>query len=413
MTSTPRLTFGALLLIVTGAAAGYWYAKHRASDEPMADMSGSADRKPLYWHDPMVPGTRFDKPGKSPFMDMQLVPVYADEINASPGVRIDSAMSQTLGVRTGKVERAVFAQSLKAVGSVAFDERLLALLPARVDGYVQRLHVKAPLEHVRQGQPLAEITAPQWIAAQEEYLSLLDAQSDRGKAVRDAARQRLLVLGVPESTVAAIERDHKTYVTTSLLAPRDGVLTEILVREGSAFIAGSSLFRINGLATVWVIAQLPEVETSLAAPGSPVDVMAVAWPGQHFKGRVTALLPQLDPATRTISVRMEVANPDGRLVPGMSVSLEIAKATPAAQLLIPSEAVIVTGTRSVVILRRGERFEVADVSVGSESGGRTSILSGLAEGDEVVLSGQFLLDSEANLKAGVDRLQAPASDTTP
>ncbi|MEO8315043.1 MAG: efflux RND transporter periplasmic adaptor subunit [Pseudomonadota bacterium] len=404
MKSRSLAVVAAVLLLIGGAGFGYWLAGHRAAGSAVAGASDKTTHKPLYWHDPMVPGTRFDKPGKSPFMDMQLVPVYADDAAKDAGISIDPSVTQKLGVRTGKVERAVLTQSLKAVGSVGFDQRLLELVPARVEGYITRLYVKAPLEHVRKGQPLADITAPQWLAAQQEYLALLDAQSERGKSLRESARQRLLVLGIPESTVVAIEHDRKTRTSTTLFAPRDGVITESNAREGGAFAPGDVLFRINGLESVWVDAQLPEVQAGLARAGTPVTVHAIAWPGEQFKGEVTELLAQLDVATRTLTSRIRVDNRDAKLVPGMSVSLDIASRPGVSQLVVPSEAVIVTGTRSVVIVERNDHFNVIDVVVGSEGAGRSSILSGLDEGDTVVLSGQFLIDSEASLKATTDRL---------
>lgn len=394
-----------------GMVLGYLAApredSNRSGAQPPAEDATQSERKVLYWHDPMVPGAKFDKPGKSPFMDMQLVPVYADEADGGDGVRVSASASQNLGIRLGTVEKAVLHRQLHAVGSVTFDERLLELVQARVGGYATRLHVKAPLERVRRGQPLVEILSPEWLAAQQEYLALLDGESVSAQRIREAARQRLVVLGVPEAAIRAIETDRKTHPTTTVSSPIDGVVTELSVREGSAFAAGAPLFRINGLASVWVNAQVPEARVSMIPPGAPTTARATAWPGESFAGRVIALLPEVDPQTRTLTARVALDNPRDRLAPGMYVSLEFAGSQNEPQLIVPSEAVIMTGQRSVVIVvREGGGFDVANVTIGTEADGKTTILSGLTEGQSVVVSGQFLIDSEASLRSAIGRLEA-------
>ncbi len=419
-----RQTISATLIVTlcAGALLGYWLGGKRAAHTTGATPATrlAPDREPgrriLYWHDPMMPGVKFDKPGKSPYMDMPLVPVYADEEPAGATVRIDPAVSQNLGVRIGKAEMTTLEPRLAAVGSVAFDERLLAVVQARVEGSIARLWVKAPLERVSRGQRLADILAPQWIAAEEEYVALLDAGTERTRAIRDAARQRLTVIGVPESEIRKIERQRAAEPTTAIYAPVDGVVTGLGAREGTAFASGAELFRINGLATVWVNAQVPESQVSMIPRGSTVEASAAGWPGTTFAGRVAELLPEVDPVTRTIPVRIVVDNADRRLAPGMFLALEFAGQPARPRLTVPSEAVIVTGERSVVIVagKRGE-FSVAEVVAGAESGDRTEILSGLAEGQPVVLSGQFLIDSEASLRSALTRLESgkPAPEPRP
>ena len=402
---TVKLIIPAVAILIIGAASGYWIGQRKP--EPTASAPGASaqgERRVLYWHDPMVPSARFDKPGKSPFMDMQLVPVYADE-EGGAAVQVSPVVRQNLGIRLGTVEKTKLQPKLPAVGSVAFDERLLEVVQARVEGYVARLHVKAPLERVQRGQALVDIVAPAWREAQEEYLALLDAQSARGQAIRDAARQRLTVLGIPDSTIGELDAQRKTNASTTLTAPIDGVIAELAVREGAAFMPGAALFRINGLKTVWVNAQIPEAQVSMIPTGSSVTAHATAWPGATFKGRVAALLPDVDPQTRTLPVRVVVENPEFKLAPGMFVSLDFEGNADQEQLVVPSEAIIATGERNVVILaREGGGFDVADVTVGMEVEGKTAILSGLEAGQEIVLSGQFLIDSEASLKSAVSRL---------
>ena len=405
----------AAALLLAGAAAGYWWAHKSTADESAPAAGGPAGQgRVQYWYDPMAPGQHFDKPGKSPFMDMQLVPRYANEAEGASTVRVSPALMQSLGIRLGKVERVSLPTRLHAVGSVTFDERLLQLVQARVDGYITQLHVKAPLVHVRRGEPLATILAPQWLEAQQEYLTLLDATSESAPALRAAARERLTVLGVPDAAVRTLEEKRQTTAATIVQSPIDGVVTELGARDGAAFAAGASLFRINGLTSVWVNAQIPEAHVSMVPLGSTVQAHATAWPGREFKGRVIALLPQVDPQTRTFTVRVALDNPDFRLSPGMWVALDFTGPALPPQLVVPSEAVISTGERSVVITAKDSRaFDVVEVSAGVEQDGKTPILSGLQEGESVVVSGQFLIDSEANLKSAVDQLKAGGSQGAP
>lgn len=410
-----KLVVTVIATLALGAALGYWFAQQ--GSEPDGTEAGHAsaqsERKILYWQDPMVPNARFDKPGKSPFMDMDLVPVYADEQGGAQ-VNVSPTVSQNLGIRLGTVEKTVMRRRLSTVGSVAFDEHLLEVVQARVEGYVIRLHVKAPLDRVGEGQPLADIQSPAWLEAQEEYLALLDTKSGRAQSIREAARQRLTVLGVPESTIRDLETTRKPNATATLVAPIHGVVTELSVREGAAFMPGAALFRINGLDTVWVNAQVPEAQVSMIPMGSGATVRATAWPGTTFNGRLTALLPDVDPQTRTLPVRIVVDNPESKLAPGMFVSLGFAGGPDKEELAVPSEAVIMTGERNVVIVaRQGGGFDVADVTVGREADGKTAILSGLQEGQSIVVSGQFLIDSEANLKSALSRLTTATDESTP
>lgn len=404
-----KWVLAAVATLLVGALLGYWFARQPSpADGKSAAAAGDGERKVLYWHDPMVPDARFDKPGKSPFMDMQLVPVYADEAGDA-AVKVSPTVVQNLGIRLGTVEKAVLQSRLSTIGSIAFDETLTHVVQARVEGYITNLRVRSPLERVKRGQPLADIVAPAWLEAQQEYLALLDAKSGRMQSIREAARQRLVVLGVPEATIRDLDTHRKANESTTLLAPTDGVITDLAVREGAAFMAGSVLFRINGLKTVWASAQVPEAQVSMIPLGSKITARATAWPGATFKGSVVALLPEVDPQTRTLPVRISMDNSESKLAPGMFVSLDFEGQPQQAQLVVPSEAVIVTGERSVVIVaRHGGGFDVAEVTVGTEVDGKTAVLSGLEEGQSIVLSGQFLIDSEASLRSAVSRLSSPA-----
>jgi Cu(I)/Ag(I) efflux system membrane fusion protein len=405
--SALKISIVAAIALVVGIGAGIWWSQRSISNP--SDAPGG--RKALYWHDPMVPGQKFDKAGKSPFMDMQLVPVYADEAGKDAGIKVSSNVMQSLGIRIGRVERATLEQQFNLVGSVVYDERLVRAVQARVSGYVTKLFVKAPFERVRQGQSLADITSPEWRAAQEEYLALLKSNSDSVNELRIAARERLLILDVPEAVIAAIERTRSVIATTTITAPIDGVLTELAVREGAAFPAGAPLFRINGLATVWVNAQIPEAQLPTISAGTEVIARAPASPGDEFTGRVQALLPEVDTASRVFTVRAEFDNRKQKLSPGMFVSIALRERNQGLQLVVPTEAIIMTGQRNVVIQMHDDgSFKIVDVVIGAQSGGRTVLASGLNEGDSIVISGQFLIDSEASLKSTVDRLTGMESN---
>jgi Cu(I)/Ag(I) efflux system membrane fusion protein len=375
--------------------------------------AGDADplsgRKVLYWHDPMVPGQRFDKPGKSPFMDMQLVPVYADSGGDESAVSISPRMQQNLGVRTVLVSRGTQKTSIEAVGSTTYNERDVALVQARSNGFVERLYVRAPLDPVRQGQPLAELYVPDWVGAQEEFLTAkrINAQGTGSgiDGLVDAARQRLRLAGMSDEQIRRFEVSGVVQSRVTLTAPISGVVAELTAREGMTVMAGAPLFRINGLGTIWVNAEVPENVAGLVRPGNAVEARAPALAGVTFRGKVSALLPEVNAATRTLKARIELANPGNRLVPGMFVTVDLAPAAAKDVLLVPSEAVIQTGKRSVVVVAQGDgKFVAVDVELGLDSNGQTEIRKGLKVGQSVVVSGQFLVDSEASLKGTTTRM---------
>jgi Cu(I)/Ag(I) efflux system membrane fusion protein len=404
-----------LIVVAVGAfAAGIvstWFVMHRRAAAPTAAVSTGAaatEKKALYWYDPMVPQQHFDHPGKSPYMDMQLVPKYADAAGGDAGtVRIDPRQVQNLGVRTARAERGTLTRTVRATGTVAFDERAVTVVQSRVPGIVEHLFVRSPLATVTQGQPLLTLTAPDWTAAQEEYLALRRTHSAGLDGVRGAARQRLVLLGMGEAQIRAVERSGHAQTRVTIDAPRAGVIGELGVREGATVMAGAPLMRINGLDSIWMDVAIPEALVGRVAAGSTIKAELPAFPGESFDGKVEALLPDVDATTRTLVARIALPNPQHRLAPGMFARVEIASSIHAVDsVLIPSEAVIATGTRQVVIVDAGEgRFRAQEVRLGEEADGRTSVLEGLHDGDTVVLSGQFLIDSEASLTGTLARLE--------
>jgi Cu(I)/Ag(I) efflux system membrane fusion protein len=400
------ISISALAALAVGGGA-YWAGlQHGRSTQ--AAPAAQDGRKPLYWHDPMVPGQRFDKPGKSPFMDMQLVPVYADE-GITSGVAIDARTRQNLGMRTAEVKEGQLAAGMEAVGTVAWDESRVALVQARSNGIVERLHVRAPFAQVRKGQVLAELYMPEFVAAQEEYLAARRLQADGMTGIADAARQRMRLAGMTEEQIQTVERGGKVHARVAITAPDNAVVAELGAREGMSVSAGTTLFKLNGTGSAWVYADMAESASGAVRPGARVQLRVAALPGETLEGKVTAVLPDVDPASRTRKVRIELPNPGQRLVPGMFANVSFAPAAARAVLLAPSEAVIRTGKRNVVFIESDEgRFEPAEVELGAESGGQVEIRKGLRAGQRVVTSSQFLVDSEASLR-GVEARVAPAS----
>ena len=409
-----------IVALLVGIGAGY--ALHSpvepASNAAMTMSATSlGEQKVLYWYDPMQPTQHFDQPGKSPFMDMQLVPKYADKAAQSAiagSVSVDARTVQNLGIRTAAVERGTLATAITAVGTVGYDESAIEVVQARTRGYLERVYVRKPLTPVRRGQPLADLISPEWASAQAEYRALRGMSGPGIESLRAAARQRLLVLGLPAATIDRLDRTGEVASRVALVAPRDGVIAELDAREGQAVEPGMPLFRINGLGTVWVNADVPEAQSAGVRERSAVSVSVPAFPGRTFAGTVNAILPQVDPTTRTLRVRIELSNPDGALAPGMFARVNIESPAGEPQLLVPSAAIIRTGTRTVVIVAEPQgHFRPVDVSTGAEADGKTAILEGLKDDARVVVSGQFLIDSEANLRESLNRMSSPAQESRP
>ncbi len=380
--------------------------RHIKAGLKAGDVDPSTGKKVLYYHDPMVPGNKFDKPAKSPFMDMMLVPVYADSDGGDGSkVTVSPRIQQNLGVRSAEVTEGILSPQVAAVGSITWNERDQVIVQARATGFVERLHVRATLDRVAKGQPLAELYVPEWIAAQEEFLSVRRMQGTELASLVDGARLRMRQVGMSEGQIGLVESSGRTQPRFTLVAPIGGVVTELMAREGMTVMSGATLFRINGIGTVWANAEVPESQAALLRPGAKVQARSPAAPGATFDGKVQAILPEVNMTTRTLKARLELANPGGRLVPGMFVQMQFMDMRAEKALLIPTEAVIQTGKRTVVMLAEDNgRFRPVDVEIGIETGGQTEVKRGLQAGQRVVVSSQFLIDSEASLKGVESRL---------
>ncbi|MDQ8757384.1 efflux RND transporter periplasmic adaptor subunit [Sphingosinicella sp. LHD-64] len=390
----------AVAIALASGTAGYLIAAGGGAASP-------SGRPILYWYDPMIPQERYPGPGKSS-MNMDLIPKYADEADEA-GVRVSPAMQQNLGVRLAMARMQDIAPSLRAVGRVELDERLIAEVQTLTAGFVESLAVRAVGEPVAQGRRIASVYSPELLTAQNEYQAVLAAPRGAGSpGLRQAARSRLRLLGLPPAMIAALERGAPPQRTYPITAPASGIVTQIGVRPGGQVAPGQSLLTIAGFARVLVIAEVPETMLADMRVGLPVEVSFPAYPDEVRTGRIDYIYPRLNPEARTARLRVTLANPGGRLREGMFANLDI-QGTGASALVVPSEAVIDTGRRKVVVVRRGTVFRPAEVRTGRDAGAWTQILAGLQPGDQVVASGQFLIDSEASLSGFLDRLQSPAA----
>ena len=399
----------ALVAGLAGGAGAVYFALQPAKHEAASTAPASSERKVLFWYDPMVPDQHFDKPGKSPFMDMDLVPQYADEAGGA-GVKIDPRTRQSLGVRTVLAEAGTLWRRIDTVGTVQVDDNRVEMLQTRVDGWLEALHIHAVNDPVKRGQLVAEVYSPNLYAAQEEYLLTLKHPED--PAWRHAARQKLAFLGLSEGQIANLEKTGKTQRRVAYYAPAGGIVSNIAVHPGAAVSAGMPLLEITDLARVWVSADVVEDQLAWIVPGKTAEIRFNALPGEVFEGKIDYVAPKLDPATRTVPVRIVLANPGLKLKPGMYANVTLFGGKGEAGVIVPSEAVIQTGKRAIVLIAEAEgRFRPVAVKTGMESDGKTLVLEGLAGGEKVVASGQFMIESEANLKGALERMQPVGGET--
>ncbi len=386
-----------------GFGASHWFG---GSGQGMS-MAGPAERKPLYWVAPMDPNFRRDKPGKSP-MGMDLVPVYEEDSVAAdaPGtVQVSAAVENSLGVRTARVERRALPREVRTVGYVGYDEDRLHHVHLRVSGWIERLGVTSAGDPVRDGQVLLELYSPEIVNAQEELLLALRSGE---KALLRAARRKLEALGLKSVQVSELERSGKASRTVPIRSHRDGYVSHLMVRHGMFVKPETEVLSIGQLDTVWITAEVFERQSSWVKPGDPVEIRLEAWPDRTWEGRVDYVYPVLDASSRTTRVRIRVPNGDEALRPNMYASVRLLPDAGAPTLVIPREALIRTGRMQRVVCALGNgRFLSVQVRTGREAGDWVEVLDGLSEGDLIVTSAQFLIDSESSLSAEFNRM-APA-----
>ncbi|MDY4315207.1 efflux RND transporter periplasmic adaptor subunit [Pectobacterium actinidiae] len=400
------------LAILSAGGVGYLIGKQQTLLSP---STAEPERAVLYWYDPMVPDKRFDKPGKSPFMEMELVPRYADDVQEDGGVIVSARQQQNLGVRTTRAEMRDLTDRTTGYGTVALNERGLHTLVAPSGGIVEKLTVNALQQQVKKGETLATLWNPTWAAAQREYLAVRQLGDD---ILTQSARQRLALLFMPEAIIRQVERSGKPQDRIAITAPEDGYVNKLEVRQGMQLSPAQPLFELASLNPVWIDVDYPEAQAAQLTLGNDISATNSAWPGKTFHGKISELLPVLDSTTRTLKARIVLDNPQQQLKPGMYLTVQLSHSQAQPRLAIPQEALLVSGSQNRVLLSDGNgHFTPRNVTVGASLGDWVEIIDGLKAGDNVVTSGQFLIDSEASLRSALPQFDTetsanPATPTT-
>ena len=407
MKPVSKIVLIAVLAALGGATASYVLFGPGAVGRGADEVAGRdpASRQPLYWVAPMDPTYRRDGPGKSP-MGMDLVPVF-DDANSEGGpgtIRISPEVVNNLGVRTAPAGFAALPTRIRTVGYVQYDEDRRIHIHPRVEGWVEKLYVKASGDPVEAGQPVYELYSPQLVNAQEEYLLALKRDNPR---LVEAAGDRLRALQLSPDFIAQLRRDRTVRQTVTLYAPQNGVVDNLNIREGFFVMPGTTLMSIGVLEDVWVEAEVFERQSPLVKIGLPVTMSLDYLPGRQWQGRVDYVYPSLDDKNRTLRVRLRFANEDRTLKPNMFAQVEILADPVEGALVVPREAVIRTGNQDRVVLALGDgRIQSTVVELARVGERHVEIRSGLEEGDSVVVSAQFLLDSESSKRADLMRMDA-------
>lgn len=409
----------ALLALVAGYFLGRRGTVPNGNDTSSATGSAGTKAKVLYWKGPMDANFRSDKPGKSP-MGMDLVPVYANDNDAGDAsdVRISPDVVNNLGVRTALVEQGSLSQQLLAVGYVGYDEDTITSINTRADGWIEKLALKSAGDKVRAGQLLYQLFSPKLATAQREYLTALASGSS---SLIAASGERMRSLGFTAGQIQQLRRTRKVSDRVARHAQSAGVVMSLNVSEGAYVMPATQIMKLADLHTVWVMAEVDGSDAALLHVGQKATAEFDAFPDRKWDGAIDYVYPDLSATTRTVKVRLRVANPDLQLQPNMYARVTIQAQPQSSRITIPTQALIRTGQGQRVIVALGDgRFDVCPVQAGSSSGDRVEILKGLQPGQRVVTSAQFMIDSEANVDAAALRLGAgragchlPASATAP
>jgi len=391
--------------VVAAFVIGHFLGRVEQSPGEATDTTEPAAREILYWVAPMDSNYRRDEPGKSP-MGMDLVPVYVDEIANRPGVvSIDPTMVNNLGVRTVIAERGTLQRRIETVGYVGYDEDTLEHVHTRVEGWIEKLAATAVGDPVGKGELLFELYSPKLVNAQQEYLAALASDNS---GLQRASRERLVALGIRSREIERLDRERSANQRIRVYADNDGVIADLGVREGMFVTPATEVMSIAQLDKVWVVAEVFERQSAWVQPGQTATVQLDYVPGLTLDGIVDYVNPELDPKTRTLKVRLRFDNEGARLLPNMFARVVIDGTAIDNIVHVPREAVIRGGSSNRVVIDEGNGvFETRKVLVGIESGERIAIRRGVSEGERIVVSAQFLIDSESNIDAALERLEGP------
>ncbi len=403
-----------LLLIALGGAAGFlsattfrphWDAlssQISGNMPPTMAAAPSGERKILYYRNPMgLPDT--SPIPKKDSMQMDYIPVYADEGTSDPSiVKVSVEKVQRAGVRTEPVEIRVLSEPIHAPGSIQLDERRERSITLRAEAFIEKVYAGATGQHVKAGEPLFRFYSPQIVQALVDYrLAVAGGQ-------KQAGARKLRNLGIPEEFIATIPAKGDIPFSMDWPSPVDGVLMSKSVVAGARTMPGDELYRLADVSTVWVIADVSEVDVGRVKIGDPAEVTLRSYPGEIFRGKVAFILPELKAETRTAQIRIELPNPDHKLLHRMYADVEIDTGQSAGVLAIPASAIIDSGNRQVAIIQVSEgRFRPMEVRIGRRGAGYVEVLEGLKEGEQVVTRANFLIDAESNLQAALTGLTAP------
>jgi RND family efflux transporter MFP subunit len=423
------LFLAATVLALAGCARGPEQEGAAARREPTANPAATPGGKILYWKSTMVPGYRSDKPGKDP-MGMELVPVYAGEAEAGPPgtVAINPRTVQNIGVKTTVVRREMLTRDLRTIGRIDYDERLVTDVAPKIGGWVENQYVNFPGQMVRRGEPLGTIYSPELVATEQEYLNALQFQKelkaspldDAVTGARNLARSvetRLRYWDITDAQIKALRERGKITRTMVLHAPFTGIVVKKNVFQGGYVKPGESMFQLADLSKIWVYADIYEYEMPWIRLGQEAAITLAYEPGVTYHGRVIFIYPYLKEKTRTVEVRMEFRNgPRFELKPGMWADVNLRPVVSRKALVVPVDAVIRTGKRNFAILALGGgHFAPREIKLGAQAGNQYEVLAGVKEGDSVVDSAEFLIDSESSLQSAFGKMtwQPPAAESAP
>ncbi len=379
------------------------------SNENKTALPNKNERKIVYWKAPMDPTELYEQPGKSK-MGMDLVPVYEDELISGVDIKIDPIVEQNMGLTTERVQKSLINHTIKTYGNITFDETRTGTVSQKVSGWIEKLYADYTGFHIKKGDPLYEIYSPALMASQEEYLSAYKNytknKSELNKELLSSTQQKLRYFDIAQSEINAIEKSGKVKKTLLVRSPFTGVITHKNILQGTFVKAGASLLTISDLNHLWVEAHIFEYEQNLVFKGQKVEMTLSYSPNKIYKGDIAYIFPYLQPKTRDIIVRIHFDNKDLQLKPDMFAKIQIKSESKTPTISIPSQAVIHSGKKKIVFIQKeNKQFSPREIKTGTQlNNGKIEIISGLTEGERIVTSGQFLLDSESKMKEAIQKM---------
>ncbi|HEY2082188.1 MAG TPA: efflux RND transporter periplasmic adaptor subunit [Verrucomicrobiae bacterium] len=403
-----------ILLLVLAVGAGIFVAGC-SNDHSQAATAATAKGKTLYTCG-MHPQVIQDHPGNCPICGMKLTPILktsqASATNMSE-ITINPGVVQNMNIRTAQVRRGPLRKTIHATGIIEHNEATETQITTKFKGWIEKLYVSTTGQHVEEGEPLFEIYSPELYSAQNEYVLAL-ASPDTSGELKESARRKLKFFDISDEQIAALEKTREPRKTLQIVAPASGYVMDKMVTQGQMVEAGTKLYEIADHSAIWVLAQVYEQDLQFIQSGQEAMLTVTYWPGKTFHGQVSFVYPTLDEKTRTVTARIELPNPGHMLRPGMFASVEITPEMKSSSLLVPDSAVLRSGQKNTVFVALpGGRFEPRTVTLGvAGENGEDEVLDGLSEGETIVASGQFMLDSESQLREAIEKMASPQTNAS-